>query len=806
MAGEGVITDGRVDKDRGELLALGRSGRSWEFLSRVQQVLRDDALNFLVAANIARLGLRTLAADALEELSPGARARPDAAALSLAIQGLPPDRVGPEELRATFDSNAGVGPIDPRLIPAIDDALARFEVFRASDGTRLARELGSEGLCWLSASPDAARTAVRSIAALRMPKPPAVVLEGALPTWALEETLRATPGEALGYRARVFIVEPDVGRAALALAMADLRGAIADERLTWCLGPECRRELEAALAARINARPAWVQLRSDMLRGERVPEDGVAGVLSTALRDHAAEESRALARVRILYEGRDVSRWRARYDSDTPLRVLIPTCRYSTFVKHASEGLAGALRRFGCVVEVMQEDDHTCQPSAGGYLRAVERLEPDLIVMINYTRAHLGWALPQNVPCVCWVQDAMPDLFDEKIGRSQGPLDFLMGHLFQDLFDKHAYPLERVLPVPVVADGERFHDTPVDAERRARFECELAMVTHHSETPEAMRDRLIGEAKRKDLDRAFRTIYDALPRVAMAMHARPLTVVMHELLREALGENAEAAASVLRHYAYPLLDRHLRHETLLWAARLAERRGWRLHLYGRGWEKHPTLAAHARGELSHGEDLRAAYQCARAHLHASPHTVLHQRVFECALSGGICLSRWHRELLSITRNRLHARLIRGESDGTDERGLLRYAIADDAGACAFAALTQRLGESDPGPWILVNPAKREVLRTRASLLGRDSDAAWVLGDLSQVVFRDEGQFEIACTRAVEHDHWRRGMSGMISRRVRATLTHDGLAGRLLALVRESLMCNTLAHASQGHAARGEAAA
>lgn len=799
MVGEGVITEARSVTDPGELLALGRSGKSWEFLAQARQNLRDDAVGFLVAANLARLGLRTFAEGEVQRLSAEARGKPDAAALARAIQGLAPDRVSPEELRATFHANTSAGWVDPRLIPALESALNRFEVFRASDGTRLARENGAPGLDALATSPEAARRAVQSIAALRDPKPPGVVLEGALPTWALDEILRATPGDALGYRARVFIVEPDPDAAALAIAMSDARGAIADARLTWCLGPECGRELALALAARVNAKPAWVHVRSTPTRGG--PVTGVAGVkdvsgvLTAALRDHAAEESRLLARVRTLYAGRDPAWWRSRYASGTPLRVLIPTCRYSTFVRHSSEGLAGALRRSGCVVEVMQEDDHTCQPSAAGYLRAVERLAPDLIVMINYTRAHLGWALPQNVPCVCWVQDAMPDLFDAKIGSSQGPLDFLMGHLFHELFDRHAYPLERVLPVPVVADGERFHVRPVDAALRARFECELAMVTHHSETPHAMRDRLMREANRPDLEGVFRAIFDALPSVAREMHARPLTRVMNDMMDEVVGENAEVAASLLRHYAYPLLDRSLRHETLNWAARLTQRRGWRLHLYGRGWEQHPTLAAHAKGELTHGEELRAAYQSAGAHLHASPHTVLHQRVFECALSGGICLSRWHREMLSVSRSRLHAGLLRRESDGVDERGLLRYPIADDADACSYTALTQRLGESEERPWIPVHPAKRHVLRTRAALLGPDSDPAWVLGDLAQVVFRAEDEFESICVRAVENKGWRKGMSALIAGRVRATLTHDALAARLLTMVRESL-----ARASHGEVA------
>src|SRR6185295_13062943 len=83
----------------------------------------------------------------------------------------------------------------------------------------------------------------------------------------------------------------------------------------------------------------------------------------------------------------------------------------------------------------------------------------------------------------------------------------------------------------------------------------------------------------------------------------------------------------------------LRHQTVAWAAELARERGWRLRLYGRGWAEVPELAEFARPEVSHGEALRACYRATAAHLHVSIYTLAHQRVMECALSGGLPLSR-----------------------------------------------------------------------------------------------------------------------------------------------------------------------
>lgn len=59
-----------------------------------------------------------------------------------------------------------------------------------------------------------------------------------------------------------------------------------------------------------------------------------------------------------------------------------------------------------------------------------------------------------------------------------------------------------------------------------------------------------------------------------------------------------------------------------------------LALFGSGWDKHPTLASHARGLVENGEELKACYQGATVHLHANEDTHHHQRVYECLASGG----------------------------------------------------------------------------------------------------------------------------------------------------------------------------
>src|SRR5690606_31999796 len=113
------------------------------------------------------------------------------------------------------------------------------------------------------------------------------------------------------------------------------------------------------------------------------------------------------------------------------------------------------------------------------------------------------------------------------------------------------------------------------------------------------------------------------PRIEQIVRESP-QLAPYPALRTAIAEVAQSLAPtarsgvearLLHQYALPMADRMFRHETVRWAAELCERENWRLRLYGRGWEG-GAFDKWAGPEVDHGEELRACYQSAAAHLHA----------------------------------------------------------------------------------------------------------------------------------------------------------------------------------------------
>ncbi|MBX3404233.1 MAG: hypothetical protein KF699_12560 [Phycisphaeraceae bacterium] len=802
---------GGVGYTREDLVRLGKADRLWAFVPLVAQALgradspaaNDPVLRYLAATNFAALGLRTLATEQIEALPEAVRGDPSVVPLRQAIGALPDDRLdGPmrvrtcrENVRAMLDAGVhGAEALAAALAEWETRALSGAEVYlRTRDGNIVVQ--AAPGTLRLRHAADIAG----QVESLRLPheatgptniKP--YVIESADPPWLLRRVLRATPVQPDGYRVRVSLVQRSAPELLDGLSMADLRAELSTDRLSVHVGDDASQRLERELLSRTDT----------IVHGHflglpaRGPESGGAGrcdpppdqVVQRVVVAQQAEALRLESAVRVEYTGRDAAWYARRFShSGEPLRVLIPTCRYSTFIRHAAADLAAALEGAGCTSRLLIEPDDCAQLSSNAYLRAFAEFRPDLVVLINYTRANIGAAIPEGVPVVTWVQDAMPHLFDERAGASMGALDFVVGHTHVELYERFNYPERNRLKLPVTASTRKFHDAPVGDAATARVACDVAFITHHSETPRRLHERLCREAAHSPA--VVRLFEELRPRiealVARAGEAPVMTELRATIERctiDVLGRepDARAAAMIRNQYAFPLADRLVRHRVLEWAAEACARRGWSMRLFGRGWDRHERLSHLAGPELAHGEDLRAAYQSAAATVHASIHWLYHQRVMECALSGGLPLVFLKGDDLSLLRAYALSS-VEGASGET-------ACAADSAEAMMFIANLQRLGRPVSPVWGALphDPARDRACRAQWAGMPRAHGAAFLLGDLAETTFSTPASFEAALARAVERGPRRESLSRGIAARVREHYSTEHAAAKIIELVRDSL--------------------
>lgn len=815
-------TQGRQTLTRDEVVRLATGDRPWSALPVLAQILRvrgdDQGLRFLAAACFAKVGLKSPAAALFAALPAEVRRDPQVAALAGVIEGLDGDVIGFEERRGVCERNVAV--LAARGVD-LSEAFARWvesrrgsaEVWlRARDGNVVVqRQPGSLEFRHLA-------DFVGQVGALKLPHEAGLapgaptsnvrpyVIEGADPPWLLRRVMQATPDQADGYRVRVSLVQRDELELLDGLSMADLRAELASPRLHVFVGEDATRRLERELLARTDVIIAGhflgVPARGKEWGGSGRCDPPPEQALQRAAVSQQAESVRLEAAVRVEYSARDAAWYAKRFtQTERPLRVLLPTCRYSTYIKHAAADLCEAFKGIGCESRTLIEPDDQSQLSSVAYLRAIAEFKPDLVVLINYTRANIGAVIPAGVPVVTWVQDAMPHLFDAKTGEAMGKLDFVVGHTHVELYERFGYPARNRMKLPVTASTTKFHDEPVDSGLREKFACDAAFITHHSETPERMHARLCAEASRGGSGSAVVRIFEELrPRIRELVETQSQAPIAQRVREAAIATatevvgrepDARTQAAIVNQYAFPLADRMVRHRVLSWAAEVCEARGWSMRVFGRGWEKHERLARVAGPEIAHGEELRAAYAAAGVTVHASIHWMYHQRVMECALSGGLPAVYLKPDDVSLLRAWVVERMAEcgpPNAERGSERAESVCAAADCAEAMSFVAQLQRIGRPVHPAWaeLKITPRMLETAQRAWAGMPEAPRAAMLLGDLAETTFDSREGLEELIKRAIESPSRRENLSRGIAARVREHYSTQKAAEGILGLVRLSL--------------------
>ncbi len=622
-----------------------------------------------------------------------------------------------------------------------------------------------------------------------------IVVEGVDPPWILEGLIQAPPPDyPPGFQPRLIVVQKSIDELLCGLRTVDLGPGLDDPRIVWFVGDDAAAGLQSWLSDRSDCVAPTLAVRNPTLRAPLTPPaSAVIQQFNEGLRTEAAAIAARLA----ARPARTAAHWADRYADAAaggpPLRVFIPTSRYTTYLQHISEDLAAALRTLNCDVHIQIEPDNSSVLSSFAGLRMCERFDPELIIAVNYPRSEMHEDTPRDVPHVCWIQDAMTHLFSREVGDGFGPFDFAVGMVRRELIDSYGWPADRCAWMPMAASTAKFRRDPrTDAD----FDAEIAWVTHQSETPERFHRRFIADASELS-PAAADALEDLYARILLAMEGPPSAFVfsaLHAAIDASPYGRAHAVPGappndlLLTTYVYPLAERIFRHETARWAASIARRRGWRLRLHGAGWDRHQDLAEFAAGPVDHGPALGACYRNAALQLHASLNQTLHQRVAECLFSGGQPAIRTARDAFAVMNDRaLIAAVERGvgrpspgDPDGLEvdiddlpeaREMIERLRGLDLVGAEEFAGPTLQW----PGFKV------RDAQRTFRDAAQRDGARAFsALGDL---FFTSEAQLERLVEDALNDPAARATRIARGVAQAPAAHTVEGFADQLLAFVR-----------------------
>ncbi len=442
----------------------------------------------------------------------------------------------------------------------------------------------------------------------------------------------------LNYSHPLYLLEPDVSRFVAWLHVTDHTGLLDDDRVYVFVGPTSVDDLQRLLLDVPN-------LRVPTTHVSLCPDPSVADMVRRAvervLAERNAELSRLIAAVAMRYRDRDLSYWVARMAQ--PGCALAITSRYTTMLQYSARDALHALEELGYRTSMVIEEKDHYQTSQIDACRRILELDPDFVLVFDHLRYEYPH-VPGNVPLLAWVQDPMDNLFCREAGASIGSHDFVCGYFRERCCQEFGYPEDRYIDTDIPVSNWLFHDGDLDAETMSKYGCDLSFVSNASTSvPEFYAEALptYPEAYQPLLTALYpnaTSIGDSTEHPLPVDAARALVRSTAAELGISLKEGHEDF--IATNFVYRLFDWGSRQEALEWAADWAKRTGRVFKIYGRGWERHPTLSDFAAGVIEHGEPLRCAYRASKLALQLIPSGFRHQRSYELLASGTLPLSRY----------------------------------------------------------------------------------------------------------------------------------------------------------------------
>jgi Glycosyl transferases group 1 len=433
-----------------------------------------------------------------------------------------------------------------------------------------------------------------------------------------------------GFKPPIYLLCREVSQLAAVLHHRDWQGLLRDPRFMLFVGENAAQQLAAALLS--NSALLHPKFVIEIEKGILPPNTALEQILDPVRIALNNQYASALARLSQIYANRPAQL------SSGRLKILGLTSRYTTFLQHSMRDWLSAMRRLGHETRLLiEEADHELLNTLS-QAQACADFQPDLILLIDHNRWEFS-GMPTQIPSVNWIQDLLPNLFSPEAGRRQSPLDYCLGYGRIRCVAEFGYPESRFMPAVVGVNEQRFiAKTRLSATESSPFDCDVCFVGHTGNSPEKIvREQIVlypNAAKILwDIYERLANIYAHDGFISDPRHIQQL--VRQSLLALNFSMPEQDFQFMTDLFSHQVNHAFFRHQAVQWLLDL----DCNIHIYGKGWENHPTLARFAKGVADNQKHLAAIYQSSKINLQIAAHGIVHQRLFEGLCAGGFFLVR-----------------------------------------------------------------------------------------------------------------------------------------------------------------------
>jgi spore maturation protein CgeB len=332
-------------------------------------------------------------------------------------------------------------------------------------------------------------------------------------------------------------------------------------------------------------------------------------------------------------------------------RVMIDTCRWTTFLKYCAADFDKAFRQIGCETRFLIEENDVQTMLPALVWRELDVFKPDVFFMVSHARPSISY-LPSELPFICYMQDkcgpllSLPSL---KEHIRDHDLFVCMVNRFVEHLQEKGVGQNQIVVMPIPADEEMFYPLPEDHPQKEAFQTDISFVKHGGAEAETIFRQFLNERRnacrdantRQLIEKIFSELYQ---RFCLNPEAGGDEPPMQALAAEQAPTGA--AQEFRRTLSQWVTIFYLTAYSAAWRYQFLEKMaegGLSPMLYGNGWENNKRLSHLNRGPVDRNTQLNLVYNFSRINLSINQGITMHQRLSECGLAGGFMMVANHPE-------------------------------------------------------------------------------------------------------------------------------------------------------------------
>jgi len=463
----------------------------------------------------------------------------------------------------------------------------------------------------------------------------------------LIEFFDAQPRMYLSMKQAIYVVEISADILRLNLEIHDWKKILTSGRVFFFVGKKVNQQLRDFFRNALRPLPEVI-LCHEMAQQENQP---LAARVVKTIRDitenRKKEGIRLLRQTNRYYESLSDKDWQRIFSSrrERPLRILLFTSRFTTFLQYCIRDVAQGFEALGHRSKMVIEKADTERYCALEMLRNLVSFKPDMIFVIDHLRAEYGSLYHKSIPFVCWVQDPLPNIFNEQAAKTIGKRDIvLIGYnAFKQPLLELDYPRGNVFRLPLPTNSRLYRPMKLSKKEMEKYHCEVSFVHHGSNPPEKDLTDLLAQFNDLGIKEMLKIAFELVKERFYNEKDCYSEEDYKSLLLEAEERKGVTIADstvrvrVLSHFYGLIGSRFFRQLPLEWIAN----EGYDLKLYGRGWDNHPRLSKYAQGPANNGKELCRIYNSSQINLQIHNGCNLHPRLIDGLVSEGFFLTKYH---------------------------------------------------------------------------------------------------------------------------------------------------------------------